>query len=125
MARNRLPQELAQITGAATKNRKRYAGRSTPVVERLGPAPKAYWVYRRAIWETFRTEFPWLGRSDRQLLNLAVELRLAMDTSETFRVSHAAQMRLLLSSMGGTPVDRSKISSPDDGSTDPAHEFVN
>ena len=36
-----------------------------------------------------------------------------------------AQMRLLLSSMGGTPVDRTKVSAPDDEAEDPADEFLN
>ena len=36
-----------------------------------------------------------------------------------------AQMRLLLSSMGGTPVDRSKVGKVDDEPDDPTDEFLN
>jgi hypothetical protein len=34
-------------------------------------------------------------------------------------------MRLCLSSMGGTPVDRTKISAPEEEPEDPADEFLN
>jgi hypothetical protein len=57
---------------------------------------------------------------------MLVELaaRLKVITSESGAPLAAfTQLRLCLSSMGGTPVDRSKIAAPDDATDDPADEF--
>jgi len=122
--RPRLPNEVAKITGAEAKNAGRFKGRAAPKVKSLGPAPVRYCEARRAIWDEFNNDFPWLGRSDRRLVGLAVELQHQIDT-EPQPVAVFAQMRLLLSSMGGTPVDRSKVGAPEEESEDPADEFLN
>lgn len=123
--RPRLPQEVASITGAVAKNAGRFKDRANPKVRSLGPAPKKYCEARAEIWDEFNEDFPWLGRSDRRLVGLAVELQYQIDTEPEVPVAVYAQMRLLLSSMGGTPVDRSKISAPEEETKDPADEFLN
>lgn len=122
--RPRLPQEVAKITGAIAKNAGRFADRAAPKVRSLGPAPKKFDEDQAAIWDEFNEDFPWLGRSDRRLVGLAVELQSTIDAGEA-PVAVYAQMRLLLSSMGGTPVDRSKVKAPDEEGADPADEFLN
>ncbi len=122
--RPRLPQEVAKVTGAIAKNAGRFASRATPKVRSLGPAPKSYDERQRAIWEEFNDDFSWLGRSDRHLVKIAVELQCMIDAGDA-PVAVFAQMRLVLSSMGGTPVDRTKVQAPEDDSDDPAGEFVN
>lgn len=123
--RPRLPQEVAKITGAVTKNAGRFKDRANPKVRSLGPAPKRYCEARKEIWDEFNDDFPWLGRSDRRLVGLAVELQFQIDTEPEVPVAVYAQMRLLLSSMGGTPVDRSKVAAPGEESEDPVDEFLN
>jgi len=95
------------------------------VVRSLGPAPKRFTEEQREIWNEFNEDMPWLGRSDRRVVGLAVMLQNQIDTEKEVPVAVFAQMRMLLSSMGGTPVDRSKVSAPEEESADPADEFVN
>jgi hypothetical protein len=122
--RPRLASEIASVTGADKRSPGRFAGRSKPKVLSLGPAPKKYDDAQKEMWDEFNGDFPWLGRSDRRLVGLAVELQAAIDGGAA-SVAVYAQMRLLLSSMGGTPVDRSKVAAPDEKDEDPADEFLN
>jgi hypothetical protein len=124
MPRPRLPNTVARITGADKRSPGRFAGRSAPKVKSLGPAPTRFSPSQVAIWNEFNSDFPWLGRSDRRLVGLAVLLQNEIDTNPDCPVAVYAQMRLLLSSMGGSPVDRTKVASPDDQVTDPSDEFL-
>lgn len=122
--RPRLPNDVAKITGAVAKNAGRFEGRFDPkAVKSLGPAPKNFDDEQREIWDTFNADFPWLGRADRSLVKMAVMMDQMIDSGEA-PVAVFAQYRLLLSSMGGTPVDRSKVAAPDEDSKDPADEFL-
>jgi hypothetical protein len=122
----RLPQEVAQLTGAVAKNAGRFKGRSTPKVKSLGSCPKRFTDDQKAIWNEFNADFPWLGRSDRALVETATSLlhqmRLLGDKTP---IALYAQMRMILAQMGGTPVDRSKVSEPEEDPEDPANEFIN
>ena len=123
--RPRLPQAVAKITGAVAKNAGRFADRKEPKVKSLGPAPKRFTPDQVEIWNEFNEDMPWLGRSDRRVVGLAVMLQSVIDTDPECPVAVFAQMRMLLSSMGGTPVDRSKVQAPDEEGQDPADEFIN
>jgi len=124
MSRPRLPNEVASITGAVAKNAGRFKNRAKPKVLSLGPAPKSFTPEQVAIWDMFNADFPWLGRADRSLVKMAVMLDEMIDSGQA-PIAVFAQYRMLLSSMGGTPVDRSKVATPDDDSGDPADEFLN
>jgi hypothetical protein len=114
------------MTGAYAKNPQRRAGKSRPKVRSLGPAPKRFTAEQVEIWNEFNADFPWLGRSDRALVEVAVNL---MDQLRTLGVEAPialyAQMRMVLGQMGGTPVDRSKVMTPGEPADDPADEFFN
>ena len=125
MARPRLPEKVAQVTGADKRSPGRFKGRKTPVVKSLGPAPQRFTPDQAEIWDEFNEDFPWLGRSDRRLVGLAVVMQHMIDTDPDCPVAVFAQMRMLLSAMGGTPVDRSKVTAPDDDTPDPADAFLN
>lgn len=122
--RPRLPNDVAKLTGANLKDPQRFRNRFDPkAVKSLGPAPKQFDDDQREIWDMFNADFPWLGRADRSLVKMAVMMDQMIDSGEA-PVAVFAQYRLLLSSMGGTPVDRSKVSAPDDDGKDPADEFL-
>ena len=125
MSAPRLPQNVAKTTGAAVKNAGRFAGRKSPKVKSLGIAPKRFNKAQTEIWDEFNADFPWLGRSDRRTVELATLLQFEIQTAPEIMIGVYAQMRMLLSAMGGTPVDRSKISAPDDDEKDPSDEFLN
>ncbi|KZY05260.1 MULTISPECIES: hypothetical protein [unclassified Sulfitobacter] len=125
MSRPRLPQQVAKVTGAVAKNAGRFEGRSNPKVKSLGPAPKRFTKEQKAIWDEFNADYPWLGRSDRGIVEVATRLTDLMRThgAET-PVAVYAQMRMTLGQMGGTPVDRSKVNAPEDDGVDPSAEFL-
>jgi hypothetical protein len=125
MARPRLPAEVATVTGADKRSPGRFEGRSAPVVKSLGPAPKRFLPEQIVIWESFNEDFPWLGRSDRRVVELAVRLQFMIEILAECPVSVFVQMRMCLSSMGGTPADRSKVGAKEEDEEDPADEFLN
>ena len=126
MARPRLPAEVASVTGADKRSPGRFKGRSAPVAKSLGLPPKRFTPYQVEIWNEFNEDMPWLGRSDRRVVGLAVILQSEIDDPLTKTpVAVFAQMRMLLGAMGGTPVDRSKVTAPDDETEDPADAFLN
>lgn len=126
MSRPRLPQDVAKVTGAIAKNAGRFEGRSKPKVKSLGPPPKRFTKEQKAIWDEFNSDYPWLGRSDRGIVEVATRLTDLMRAlgSET-PVAVYAQMRMTLGQMGGTPVDRSKVVAPEDPEDDPAAAYFN
>lgn len=124
--RPRLPQEVAKITGAVAKNAGRFKSRSAPKVKSLGPAPKRFTDDQKEIWDEFNADFPWLGRSDRSLVEVATNLMDQMrQLGDQTPIALYAQMRMILGQMGGTPVDRTKVSAPEEEPEDPADEFLN
>ena len=126
MSRPRLPEQVAKVTGADRRSPGRFKGRKTPKVKSLGPPPKRFTPEQAEIWKEFNDDFPWLGRSDRRTVGLAVLLQDQIDKSEGgLMVGEIAQMRMLLSAMGGTPVDRSKVTIGEDEDPDPADAFLN
>ena len=124
MARPRTPTNVAKITGQHDKKPKRYGARSDPPVNPLGPAPADLSEEARTAWNEFAGEMPWLGASDRHIVKIA-----ALLTERTRQpdcpLGFFAQLRLCLSSMGGTPVDRSRVTWDDDEKDDPAAEYFN
>lgn len=126
MARPRIPKAVAKITGADERSPGRFKDRSEPEVPGLGPAPQRLTDAQREIWDEFKADFPWLGRCDRSLVESAVHLLgLLRELGREAPISLHAQLRLCLSSMGGTPVDRGRVSPLADDDEDPAGEFIN
>ena len=126
MSRPRLPDAVASITGADKRSPGRFKSRKSPKVKSLGPAPKRFTDEQKEIWNEFNADFPWLGRSDRAIVEVATKLTDLMRTlGRETPVAVYAQMRMTLGQMGGTPVDRSKVAAPEDEDIDPTDEFLN
>ena len=129
MAHPRTPKEKADITGQSQKNKKRYENRSPPkAVSTLGePSEFLKDGTQREAWEAFKKELPWLKESDRGLVELASVLRASFwESPIDFGVNRMNQLRMIYSSMGGSPADLSKVySSDDEDNQDPLGEFIN
>lgn len=126
MARPRLPEQVAKVSGAEIKDPQRFRSRKAPKVLSLGPAPSRLTADQRVIWDEFNADFPWLGRSDRALVEVATNLLDQMrQLGPETPIALYAQMRMILGQMGGTPVDRSKVNAPDDEEQDPADAYFN
>lgn len=114
MSNPRLPVAKAHATGAAIKNPGRHAGRKTPKGTRAVGEPYVRMSdAEKAQWHEFAQDLPWLNSSHRVLLRLACKLTADMD-GDDFGVSKAQALGSILSKLGATPADESKVSVPDD-----------
>lgn len=112
MARPRLPVAKAATSGAAIKNPSRHAGRKRPTgVRVLGEPYKTMTAGEKRAWKEFAAEMPWLNASHRVLLRLACLWTARMeDPKAEFGVSATQALSSILSKLGATPVDESKVS---------------
>lgn len=124
MPRKRLPTEVAKITGDTLKHPERHQGRADPPVSPLGAAPARLSAAERDAWQVFEADMPWLAKSDRHMVELACRM-VVMIEQPNCPLGIYTQLRLCLSAMGGTPVDRSRVQWADDDEPDPAAEFLN
>lgn len=123
MARPRLPAAKAETSGAAIKNAGRFADRKAPKGTRpLGEPYLKMTDGQKEAWEEYRAELPWLNSSHRPLLRLACIWTAKMDDAE-FGVSATQALSSILSKLGATPVDETKVNHGEDDDEDPADEF--
>lgn len=119
MANPRLPVAKAAVTGAGLKNPGRHADRKAPKGTRAIGEPYAKMTeVEQGQWFEFVRDLPWLNSSHRVLLRLACRLTVAMDDEE-FGVSKAQALSSILSKLGATPVDESRVNAGDDDESDP------
>ena len=127
MSNPRLPAAKAAVSGAALKNPGRHAGRRAPKGTRPLGEPYARMTDAQKIaWEEFRAELPWLNSSHRPLLRLACLWTAKLDDPEAdLGVSATQALSSILSKLGATPVDETKVSAPDGEDEDPADRYFN
>lgn len=119
----RLPAVKAQVTGAAIKDPQRHRPRKEPKTTPLGEASKFLDDHGIQAWEGFKRELPWLAESDRALVEIASQVRGRLLAGEDVGVTALSMLQSILSKMGGSPADRSRVSAPD-GDEEP-DEFFN
>jgi hypothetical protein len=73
----------------------------------------------KAQWFEFVRDLPWLNSSHRVILRVACRLTVALD-GDDFGVSKAQALSSILSKLGATPADESRVSMPQD---DEPNEF--
>lgn len=123
MSNPRQPAMKAIVSGAAQKNPARHADRKLD--KRTRPIGEPYAKMtpeQREAWEEFKSELPWLNSSHRALLRLACILRVRMDDADV-GVNQIQTYSSILSKLGATPVDETKVSIPDGEDEDPADRF--
>jgi hypothetical protein len=110
MARPRLPAAKAEASGAALKNPGRFADRKAP--KRVRPIGEPYAAMTEMevwYWREFSEELPWLNSGHRVLLRMACRLSARLDTDPDFGVSATQALSSILSKLGATPVDETKV----------------
>ena len=122
MARPRLPAAKAETSGAALINAGRFKDRKAPKTRPLGKPYATMTEAQCAAWEEFRAELPWLNGSHRPLLRLACILHVRMEDADV-GVNQIQTYSAILSKLGATPVDETKVSVPDGDDEDPADRF--
>ena len=124
MPRPRTPKLKAIVGGRALINPGRYRDRTEPKSPRLGEPPAHLSASAKKAWKAFRSELPWLKQSHRALVELASMVRAKVFDDPEPTVAHMNLMRLLLSQMGATPVDQSRLDlSADEQEDDPDKFF--
>ena len=108
VGRPRLPNDVARITGAVEKNAGRFADRADPKVARLGQAPEYLNDEEKQAWDLIASEMPWLGASDRMIVEMASRVRAKMKEGP-LSITAATEMRQILNALGATPAARSKV----------------
>jgi hypothetical protein len=124
VSRSRLPTAKAKVAGADIKNPSRYRGRPAvgglPV---LGDPYATMTAPQREAWEEFRVELPWLRRPHRQILRLACVLQARLDENPAMGVDALKAYSAILSKLGASPVDESRLNIDSDDDEDPAARF--
>jgi hypothetical protein len=118
MPASRLPVDKAKITGKDSRSPGRYEGRTKPKATRSIGEPYAKMDDdEKAQWYEFVRDLPWLNSSHRVILRVACRLTVALD-GDDFGVSKAQALSSILSKLGATPADESKVSMPADDESD-------
>lgn len=124
MARPRLPQAKAEVSGAVLKNPGTFKDRKAPKGTRPLGEPYARMTPGQVeAWEEFRAELPWLNSSHRALLQLACVLRARLNEDPDMGVNALSAYSSILSKLAATPVDETKVGVPDGEDEDPADRF--
>ena len=121
MAAPRTPVAKARATGADIKNPSRHADRKDPKTKPLGKPSRFLDGAGREAWEGYKLELPWLTEADRSLVEIASSVRGRLLAGEDVGVTALSMLQSILSKMGGTPADRSKVATPDED--EPEDEF--
>lgn len=116
MPASRLPVAKAAATGAAIKNPKRHRSRSAPKNRNLGKPSKFLDVIPMAqeSWEAFKLELPWLTEGHRAFMEMCAVYRAKMLSGELLNTTEAKTYQSMLSKLGATPADESKVNFGDD-----------
>ena len=124
MAKPRLPQAKAEASGAVLKNAGRFEGRKAPKRTRPIGEPYARMTgAQKECWVELAGEMPWLHSAHRTLLRLACYHAARLDEGGDFGVSATQALSSILSKLGATPVDETKVVHGDDGDEDPAESY--
>ena len=123
MPRARLPQAKAEASAATIKNAARFKDRKAPKTNRaLGEPYATMTPEQKAAWAEIQYEMPWLTSSDRVLVRLACSWIARMEKDD-LGVAASSALASIMSKLGGTPVDVSKVQHAGDEQEDPADEF--
>lgn len=120
----RTPLSKAAISGTLQRNPSRFAGRRSP--KRTRPIGEPYATMseaERAYWREFAEELPWLHSAHRTLLRLTCRLAARLDSGKEFGVSATQALSAILSKLGATPVDESKVAHGSGEGEDEAGRF--
>ncbi len=123
MGNPRQPVAKAVVSGAAAKNPQRHRDRKQPKVASLGPPPAHLGKSARTAWLMFANEMPWLAASDAALLEIAARVRGELADNAEVGVTKLSMYQSVLSKLGASPTDRSKVIFDDGDESDPEDRF--
>lgn len=110
----RLPALKARVTGAAAKNPGRFKGRADPKIAPVGNPPAHLSRNAKCAWRMFVRRMPWLTASDEAMLGIAAMIQGLLMDREDVGVAKLNLFQSVLSKLGASPTDRTKVMLPDD-----------
>ena len=119
MSRPRTPSNVLDLRGAFDKNPQRR--REDPKVEAgLGEAPDYFTDDERKVWAEIEQSAPEgvLSRADRIAVEMLTDLIVRFRARQPLKAAERNHMLNLLSRLGMTAADRSRVAKPDDGEID-------
>ena len=123
MARPRLPAAKADVSGAALTHAGRFKDRKSPKGTRpLGEPYARMTAEQKEAWRELAVEIPWLNSSHRRLVRVASIISARLDDPD-IGINQLQTLSAVLSKLGATPVDETKVSVPDGDDEDPADRF--
>lgn len=124
MARPRLPEGKAKASGAAIHDPGRFKDRKAPKKTRPIGKPYAGMTPEQvAVWNESVENMSWLHAGHRLLLRQVCVLGARMATDPDIGVSAMQALGSLLSKLGATPTDETKVNHGEGDDEDPADEF--
>lgn len=123
MARPRLPQDKAEVSGAALHDPQRFRDRKKPRTRPLGEPFVKMTDEQKAAWEEFRQDLPWLDSSHRRLLHAACVMAVRLDEQPELGVNQIQTFVSILSKLGATPTEQTKVKHHGEEEVDPADAF--
>lgn len=123
MARPRVPQAKAEVAGSALIHPGRFKDRKAP--KRTRPIGEPYVNMtdeQKDAWRELVGDIPWLHSAHRTLLQMVCQVKARLNAGEEVGVSALSLLSTLLSKLGATPVDETKVTHGDDGE-DPEESF--
>jgi hypothetical protein len=126
MPNPRAPLAKLAASGTLDKNPSRYKGRTEPQSQPLGRPSSILNKQEAKAWFMCCNEAPWLREGDRVLVELVCQLRAKMWTRKGLDSNDVSTLIRVLSKLGMTPVDRSRVLiADDDQAKDQAESFFN
>lgn len=118
----RTPLAKAKATGVDLNHPGRLADRKEPASKPLGDPSPFLDEFGQRAWEGFKRELPWLAESDRAVVEVCSQVRGLLIAGEDVGVTKLSMYQSMLSKLGATPADRSRVMVPEDEDED---EFFN
>ncbi|WP_245965611.1 hypothetical protein [Pseudorhodoferax soli] len=111
------------MSGAIAKNAGRFKDRTIQKGSRpLGEPYATMTPEQKAAWAEIQHDMPWLTSSDRIMVRLACSWVARMDKDD-LGVAASSALATIMSKLGATPVDVSKVRHASDEEEDPTDEF--
>lgn len=114
MGKPRLPSAVADAKGAAIKNAGRFKTRGKHKLADVGEPFDYMGGEQRMAWALFQKELPWLTVAHRPMLEVACNLRARFILGEDVGITAISAYQSILSKLGASPTDDSKIASAAD-----------
>jgi hypothetical protein len=121
----RLPDKKAEVSGAKAKNPQRFRDRKTPKKTRPVGEPYANMTEtQKKMWADFVNDMPWLHSAHRMLLRLACMWAAKLENGDPeFGVSATKALSSILSKLGATPTDETRVNHGSGDEENPEDKF--